>query len=431
MKDVSQVTACVIDNNLFFPLAQRLAKDYKRVLYTTTRKHGFSTLNDCVVGDGFDDVERVDDFWTMLKEIDLFVFPDIEQSGLQLHLEEMGHAVWGSRTGDSLEIQRQKFLNTLEKLGLRVPSFTTVKGITNLKNHLKNEENKYVKISKYRGSMETWHWRNWKLDEGFLDVLAVRFGPAGELIPFLVFDNIDTDLEIGGDTYCVDGMYPAFMVNGLEWKDKGYLGAVTEAKEMPEQIQAVLSAFSPVLEGHRYRNFWSMELRVDGEDSYFIDPCCRFPCPAYGSQLALYGNLPEIIWSGANGELVQPELTAKFSAECVLTAKSEKHQWGVIEVPKKLQDHVLCGGCCQIDGRLCFPPDETHGDEIGWLVATGDTILEAIETMKGYTELLPDGVHANTESLFELLKEAHSAEEQGVQISDQKIPPPSVAMDND
>src|SRR5260221_389528 len=78
-------------------------------------------------------------------------------------------AVRGSKGGDSLEIQRVKFHKLLAKLGLGVTPYVTKRGWTELREHLRHEENKYIKISKYRGNLERCHWRDWELDEGMLD----------------------------------------------------------------------------------------------------------------------------------------------------------------------------------------------------------------------------------------------------------------------
>lgn len=435
MKDTSDITAIVVDNGLNIPLAQKLAPQVKRLLYYSPWVRAFPVLNEAIIGDGFEGVERVDSIFDHIKEADLFIFPDIYRSELQKYLEEQGHIVWGSRDADSLEIYRNNFLGVLEKTGLKVPNFERFTGLSTLRAALANRENVYIKISKYRGMMETCHWRDWRHDDGLLDQLAVKLGPAQDTFPFLVFDAIETDLELGGDTYCIDGTFPSTMLNGIECKDKGYLGAVTPRGEMPQQIQDVLDAFGPVLVDYRMRNFWSMEVRVKGDDAYFIDPTPRMPCPAGGAQLELYENLADIIWHGSNGELVEPKMTAKFGAEAVLTSKGTP-SWDVVDFDEELRPYVKCGFCCEIDGRLCFPPlpalpGDVRGAEIGYLVATGDTIAETIETLKKRAEMLPDGVGACTTALFDLLKEAQSAESQGIEFSDQKVPDPTTALNEE
>lgn len=320
-------------------------------------------------------------------------------------------------------------MRVLEEIGLPVPTFQEVTGLSDLREHLKNLEDVYIKLSKYRGSMETFHWRSWRQDEGKLDSLAVKFGPMQDLMRFYVFDALETEIEIGADTFCIDGKFPKLMLNGLESKDKGYLGSVTALEDMPEQLKQVLDAFGPVLAEHNYRNAFSAEVRVVEGTGYFIDPCCRFPVPGSGAEMELIGNLAEVIVAGAEGELVEPEFLAQFAAECVLTAKCEKHAWRVADFSDAVKPFVKCGDSCEIDGRICFPHTEDHGDEIGWIFATGNTIEETIESMKERVKLLPDGIHACTDSLFDLLKEAEVAEGEGIDISDQPLPNPEIALE--
>lgn len=432
MKEVSQVVACVCDNpgGLFLPLALKLAQSYKHVFYQTPCEEGFSTVNRNVIGDGFEDknLERVRDVWSVKKQCDLFIFPDIEHSGLQLELESQGYPVWGSRTGDIQELNRVLFLKTLEKVGLDVPNYVVIKGLDALSDHLKDQKDKFIKISRYRGSMETWHWRDWKLDRRRLCALGVKFGAVANQIPFIVLDSIETPLEIGADTYCVDGKWPNLMLHGDEWKDEGYIGAVTKTEDMPDQVLKVLDAFENVLKPHKYRNLFSMELRVKGEKSYFIDPTCRGGLPSSSSQMEMWKNLPEIIWHGSQGELVQPEPVANFAAECALTTKGEKNSWGVVEVPNKLEQWMKLAGCCKTDGIIAFPPDESHGDEIGWLVSLGDNVQEVVENMLAQAKLLPDGVCAKTQCLADLLKEIHEGEDEGIEFTSQEVPEPEIVV---
>lgn len=424
MKELKDITVCVVDHSLFLPVAQRMAEGVKRVLYHCPSEEAFRTLNKSVYGDGYHNLELCDDIWKVKDEVDLWMFPDIQHSGLQLELESQGKLVWGSRNADRLEIERQYFLKVLNEVGLPVPKQKTVKGLAALSEYLADKEDKYIKISKYRGSLETTHWRSWDLDEGWLDSLAVKFGPAKEKIPFMVFDPIDAAIENGCDTYNVDGKWPSIVLNGSEYKDKSYLGAVTPMMDMPDNVKQVLEAFSPVLEKERCRNQWSMEMRGD----YFIDPTPRGGLPSTGSQLNLWSNFPEIVYYGAQGILIEPEPAAQFACECILTLKCPKGEWGKTRIPKALEQWAKFSGCCEIDGAICFPPTEHHGDEVGWLTSIGDTAIEAIEAMHEHVKLLPDGLSAATDSLFELLKSIKDGEKEGIEFSDQPVPEPETAL---
>lgn len=430
MKPINEITACVVDNGLYIPLARHLAKTYKRVLYHTHWETGFPTVNDCIIGDGFPDIERCDDIWKVKGDVDLWIFPDIYRSGLQKELVSQGRLVWGSRTGDSIEIKREMFHRLLEETGLQVPKFVVKVGLTELREFLKDKEDKYIKISKFRGSLETSKFRNYDLDKSLLDEWELEFGPSGELIRFLVFDKIETELELGCDTFCIDGKFPDLMLNAFEAKDEGYLGTVTEREDMPQSIQDVLTAFGPVMGEHGYRNAFSMEIRhVSDDEWYFIDGCQRFPMPGTASQFTIWGNYAEIVYEGAQGRVMRPEPTAKFVSECVLTIKSDPWAWGKVRFEGEIADYCHLSNCCMIDGAICWPPDEHHGNEIGWLVATGDTIEELVETMKERVEMLPDGVTCKMTALMDLIQEVHTAHENEIPFTGQEVPEPTIAVE--
>jgi len=431
MKEIKDATILVVDHGLGLSVAHRLSKAFKRVLYHTPFENGFIRLNSCIIGDGYENIERCEDPWAMKSEIDGYCFPDIYHAGWQLELESQGYPVWGARRADRLEMNRERFQTILGDIGLRQAPFEKVIGITNLRAFLKDKKNKFIKISKFRGSFETCHWRSWNEDRCNIDSWAVEFGPAEDLIPFLVFDPIGNDLEIGGDTYTVDGEWPSLMLRGDEYKDKSYLSVVTPRSEMPAPIQEVLMAFALVLKPLRCRSKWSMELRGQGDEWYFIDPTPRLGLPSTASQCSTWNNFPEIVWAGAHGELIEPEPNGKFTAEVALTMRGEKGAWKSTTVPEELRDVMMLSGCCEIDGMACFPPDDQHEEHIGWLVAVGDTMKETIDTLKGYAAKLPDGVSAKTDTLVNLLAEIHEAKSEGIEFgTGQEIPKPSSVVED-
>lgn len=423
MKEASDITALVFDHGLFVPIAQRLAETYKRVLYLSPWQEAFPQLSKCVIGE-VGNVERCDDFWPLLDEIDLFVFPDIQDSGLQDHLSAMGKPVWGSRTGDKVEINRRKFLLLLEELGLEVPRYTVCNGLTDLAEHLIDKEDKYIKVSKFRGDWETGHYRNWQLDQGMIQGIRQQFGPYSEQIPFLVFDPIDTDIEMGVDTFCVNGLWPDVTLHGYEKKDEAYLSAVQHKNQLPDFVKEMMAAFGPVFESLSYCNSMSAEFRVKDDKAYFIDPCCRFPLPGTGSKISLLKNLPEFMWAAANGEMIDLKPSAKFSAEVCLTMKTDKKDWGMVEIPKELSGKMLLSNCGSIDNIITFPPLEFRENHIGWLVSTGNTLQETIDRMLDLAGKLPDGVCANTLLLADLVKEIQTVEAEGIEFADE-IPEPA------
>ena len=77
-----------------------------------------------------------------------------------------------------------------------------------------------------------------------------------------------------------------------------------------------------------------------------------------------------------------------------------------------------------VDGRYCFPPDENMEDNVGWLVAIGDTPKEALDKIKEYSESLPEGLVADVTPLADVLKEIETAKNEGMPFTDQTLPHP-------
>jgi len=430
-KKTGDVTALVVDHGIFLPVARRLSRDFKKVYYYTPNERAFPTVND-LIGDGFPDIERVSTIWEHFEEIDVFVFCDIGFSKLQTYLLKLGKRVWGSRTGDIFEVSRGNFLKELKTTTLPVPPCKEIIGMTALKSHLISQKNKFIKLSKFRKDWETLHWRDWEQDESELDWRSVKLGPWKERLHFFVFDPIDTDIEDGVDTYCIDGQWPSLVIHGMEAKDKAFLAAFQKFEELPEEMKIVNEEIAPILKKHGYRNFFSTEVRItkDGK-SFLIDPCCRAGSPPHQVQCEMIGNYGEVIWQGSNGNCIDPEPASQFGVQALLCSKGDRRSWTTIRFPRELDQWVKCGFCSLIDGRTCFAPDfEASGSDIGWLTAIGNSIEEAIENLRGHCELLPEGVSCDVTSLAELLKEAQTAEEKGMTFSDQEIPGPATVLED-
>lgn len=427
MKETSDVVACVIDHGLFLPIAQKLAEQYKHVYWWSPWDDGFPKLEHGMVGDGFDNITRVKNIWKVKSKCDLFVFPDVGFDGLQSELTSQGYPVWGHHGGDQLESMRGLFMETVKEVGMEVPTFETITGITALREFLKDKKDKWIKISRWRGDWETLHWRDWSHDEMTLDKYAYRLGPLKDHLKFYVFDPIDTDIEDGIDTYCINGKWPKTVMHGMECKDRSYLCSVQPLEDIDERVRIVTDKFGDVLARYGYRGFFSCEVRIQGDTSYFIDPTCRAASPPSQVMTELFSNLGEIIWGGANGELVEPEPSAEFGVQSLISCEREKGEWKVLDIPPELKQWVKCGYACEIDGRLCIPPNPLE-NALGWLTATGDSIQSAISSLKEHCEALPDGFKCDVDSMAHLLKEAHEAQEEGIELTEQPIPEPKVVL---
>ena len=408
MKPTDEVIACVVDKGLFLPIAQKLGEQFKKVYYWSPWDGVAPKMEQGIIGDGIPGLERVNSYLSVKDKVDLYVFLDVGFDGEQKDLIAQGFPVWGHHGAGELETKRGLFLETL-------------------KEHLRKEKDKWVKMSRWRGDWETLHWRDWEHDEMALDGCAYRFGPMKELVTFYVFDSIDTDIEDGLDTYCIDGQFPLAVLHGIECKDKSYLCAVQPMADIDERVRVVPEKFGPVLGDYGYRGFFTCEVRIKDQDSYFIDPTCRAGSPPSQLMTEMVKNLGEIIWHGANGELVEMEPAAPFGVQAVIKSDREPCEWEVLDIPDKIKRWVKCGFACEVDGKICIPPHPLGG-MIGWLVALGETIEEAIENLKEYRKDLPDGLDCDVDSLANLLKEAEEAKGMGIEFTEDKLPKPEVVL---
>lgn len=424
MKDAHEITVCVHDRGTFFPVAKALARDVSKVLYHCPNGEAFETFATVCRGDGHPNIECVSDFWKRKKEIDLFVFPDCRDGGLQLELESQGYPVWGSKEAEDEEQLRGKWLRTCKRIGLPMPKTHEILGLTNLRLFFSQHpgEEYFVKISRLRGDMETWRALSPAQIDNKLSVLAMRFGPASEYVTFYVQEMVDTDIEGGSDTYFVKGEWPDKVIMGYEKKAEAYFAMWKDRSDMAPELWTANEKLTRLLAGYRYCNFVSTEIRVKDGESFLLDPCFRCPSPAGEEQLELYGNFAEIVWRGANGQMVQPVMESKYCGEAVIRYCGDREGWKTVTVPEPLLPWVKLYACACVDGSFHFPPAQDH-DAIGCAVALGDTPSEVVDKLKDIAEGLKDEpVQVIMSPLVELFDEIEKAEEEGIPFGTHPLP---------
>src|SRR6185437_5774556 len=171
-------TCCIVDNGLFPHLAQLLSKSFGNTYYYSSWETAFPRSNELIIGSGISGVKRIDTIWPIIGDVDIFIFPDIFHGPLQVYLKKTGKRVWGSALGENLETMRGLSKKWLRDLGLPVGPYRQIRGLDNLRDYLKDNENQFVKISRTRGDMETFHAKNYKLIEPRLDELEHSFGAS-------------------------------------------------------------------------------------------------------------------------------------------------------------------------------------------------------------------------------------------------------------
>ena len=148
-------TICCIDSGLFDSWAHRLARDYKRVLYYRPDPPREVHSNDDSIGDGYEDIIRITDFWDRLDEIDTFCFLDVNFWHWAKHLRDLGCPVWSAFDGEELETDRVVAKLLPAKAGLPVNPYKIITGIDDLRKYINDNEDKIIKVSRVRGLIET------------------------------------------------------------------------------------------------------------------------------------------------------------------------------------------------------------------------------------------------------------------------------------
>ena len=430
--DLSSKSVLVYDTGgLFLSLAFRLARDFGRVAYHTPNSGPFPLPYASVLGDGFDEIERCEDFHKEYDAFDLIVFPDVGDASLQVDLELRGKRVWGSRTGDDLELRRAWFRKRQGDWGLEVPEHKSIKGLSRLRSFLGYNDGWFVKVSRYRGLCETFQYHAGPRGDGQLDLLAMKLGPLQDDFPFLVEAPIDAIVETGIDEFCIDGNWPETVVQGIECKDKAYIGVVTPLAKMPESLRDVNDALTDFLKETRYRNFFSGEVRITEEKiAYLTDPTCRQASPAGECLLELIGNLSEVIWHGADGDLIEPEYSAQFAAQAIVDHPDDDQHWRVSDWPEEVRQWFKPSACVGLDeDRIGFPPFAWSCDAVGSVIGIGDSVESAIEQLKEHAAVLEEiGLHVHVPALADVLSEIEQEQAQGIKFSP-NVPEPSIVVE--
>lgn len=417
--NLKKVTALVVDNGLFVDLAVTLGQSYGKVYYTIPSYSGFPKLNAPSVGRGLPGIEVVEDiFGPHFEEIDLFVFPDCYHGDIQMHLVSLGKRVWGARLGEKLELDRVWTKQQMKKVGYPVGPYKVVHGMQELRAHLKANKNQHVKISRYRGSFESFGAPDYKFIEPKLDEVEYQLGARKNDIEIIVEDSLPDKMEFGEDMYCIDGQFPTNIISGIEIKDEAYVGIFKPRAELPEPITRFDKLMAPTLKDFQYRGFYSAEVRI-GKDKvpYMIDHCSRAASPPSELYQAFYLNLAEIIWEGAGGIMVDPKPLAKYGAEALIISTWADKNPLTLDVADDIRPYIKLRNVMFSEGRYKIIPRGIELSAVGAVIGFGDTMEQAIDMVKEVAENVKGYyVEVKTEALDRAQDEIDKGEEYGIKI---------------
>lgn len=379
MSNLKNKVALVIDNGLFVDVALKLSEQFGKVLYWSPWQSAFPSSSKMLPGDGFDEIERIKWRADAMEKADVIVYPDVYYGDEQAMLDKKGYRIWGSRKGESLELNRVAAKKMMKSIGLPVGPYAVIHGLEELRAYLKDHSNVWVKLSANRGDAETFHVERYDLIEPRLDELEHRLGAKKTIIEFIVEDSIEPAVEFGYDGFTIDGQWPVRTFFGLERKDLGFIGKVIEYDYFPAVMKHPNTMLEPFFAQNKYRGWYSSELRITDKDTaYLIDPCCRAASPPHEIYLEIFDNWPEIVWNGSAGEMTEPNATAQYGVCAMIHSAWATKNWLPVRFPESIRRFVKLRNHCRIDGVDYFVPQpDSDLPEIGAVVGLGNTLEEA------------------------------------------------------
>ena len=382
--------ALIIDHGAYTNLAERLGAETE-VAYWSSNLDAFPVSRETSPGTGLKGVERIDDPLEFMLEgkASHVIVPDLYLGGFESVARQLELPVFGSGEGQRLETDREFMLDFLAEHDLPIPEGVVIEGITELGKYLKGKKDLYVKVSTYRGDLETEHYTDWDAKQPWFDRLKVRLGPIGERIKFIVQEPIESVCEVGIDTYFLRNEWTTFIL-GWEIKDAGYVGRITDDQWRGNERRLMLSLTAYLLTTG-YNNFFSNEMRITKDGTiYMTDATCRIPSPPGGVMMWAAKNFADVVLKGASPDYGD----AQWFCEIVLKSNAVATDYVRLKYPKS--QHYAFHSHCVIDGNTWIVPHPSwsydgkpyveFGSALGWGKSLEDAeamAREAAQALEG------------------------------------------------
>src|SRR5208282_2474681 len=324
----------ILDFGICTSLAARMGEDME-IAYSNAEYSAFPVTTDASPAKGFKNVELIEDPIRFMLDgrASHVIIPDLHLTDFATLAKRLNIPLFASGEAEELENDRWKLLEFLEANDLPVIKAAEIVGIDALGKYLEKTTDKYVKVCTYRGDLETEHHIDWvRSQSDWYLHLKERLGPVGNKVRFIVQDPIESELEIGIDTFFRKGAFAIPSVLGVEKKDAAYVGKVI--RTIPPILQPSIKAFEKYLTKYDYRNFWTCELRITNDGTaYFTDTTHRMPWPPSGVMMAACRNFCDVVLKDA-----QPDYgDAKYLCELILSSDAIANQWVRVDFPKELK----------------------------------------------------------------------------------------------
>ncbi|MEM4458324.1 MAG: hypothetical protein QXN23_05860 [Candidatus Caldarchaeum sp.] len=313
-----------IDADLAFDHALRLGREGVDVLYFNEWRHGL-TVGEYMYGTGFDEVVNVIDYHNALDIVDFVFIADSGYGQLGDWLRKHGYLVYGaSGMTDFLELNRVKAAEMLNTVGIKTPSYKTLKGVKALYAYLSEHSDvpHYVKVDVVRGSLETFKVET--PQDLSSAITRADLGPFAHGLEFIVSEKIE-GVEVGVDAW----------FNGREFLRPYHFGNEIKGhgscfgKWVYESIwDDVLDRVEPLL--RRFSSFQgtiSFEAILNEDGLYVLDVAPRIARPAGSLQYYSLDNYFGCVKHVAEGESYEPRINHPYTMQLGLNYFGQQRTW--------------------------------------------------------------------------------------------------------
>jgi hypothetical protein len=378
--------ALVFGTGIEFSHVLSLAEAGVEVYYYTDFISTFPSFDDFATGYGFPNIKKIHNPFTYVDKVDLIANFDVLNGDLFEYLKKKGYKTFGGGLATELELNRRALKSALSVVKLQTPSYKVVKGYDNI------PVPSVVKLSIFRGSMETFILKNETQKRNLKTKLELEFGAFLKEMEFVVEDLLDLDknyVEVGIDAffdYSKGGfIFPLLL--GVEYRKGVYIGRViNNFSELPKPIQETVLKLSQLLMKAEYRGMLSTEefVNLRNGNHYFLDITVRGAYPlSLGYRYAIE-NFKDVIFNSEPPKFKGkyyvavpfeinetktmfinvkfPEKDKRINFEALMKVRGEYY------VPKAEQPAE--GVVCEVFDKLDFPKiKQTMSDLIGKIEA--------------------------------------------------------------
>jgi hypothetical protein len=407
----SSNSVLIVDTNLGLEHALRFGRDGYKTYYAIDMHDPYPKLINEISGEGFPEITKVSDWGQVLDKTDTIIFIDSGFGYTAQWLRNKGYNVIGADPkSERLELDRVYVRNVLSKLGIDIPPGEVVTGIDGVINAIKHMKTKvFVKISKYRGAVETFGTDDPEEAEFLLTQGGFRI--IGNKAKFVVERALD-GIEIGVDAWFNGSNFIPIVANTIEFKGKGN---ATKFTKIDESVwYPVLKKLEPWLSKNGYVGMFCLEGFYNGEKLYVTDVTPRFPFICSYAYPKVLKNYSEFMIDLAKGLNTLPEPMNTYSVQIgVYTDSPEK--WKKIEYNGDDIDWIAFRRVIKKGNNYWFVPDDpTVAVAISSNDNLEDALLQAIDRAKRIS--VPESYYSGFDLYFDLLEELEKGKKYGYEF---------------